>query len=191
MGLQTNSNRGTFVNIKEGKLYTKEKDKDPVFFDSISGTITGVNFKEEEYQGKTYEKCELQLVDGDDRFILAMRVDSGYFRGFVNSLKSGNPTKPLEISPSSKLVNDRPQTTCFVKQNGTPLKHAYTRDNPGDLPQLESVTFKGQQMWDSTKQTEFWKNWLNGIDFTKQESKGYSASNVQPSDISPEDDLPF
>lgn len=159
MGLETSTGRATFVNIKEGRLYTKEKDKAPIFFNAISGVISGVNFKNEEYEGKAYEKMELVLMDGEDRFILSIRTDSGYFRGFCNSLRSGNPTEKIRIAPNYKLVNDKPQTTCFVSQNDTPLKHAFTKDHHGDYPQLENINGS----WDGSKQVEYWKQWLKSI----------------------------
>ena len=199
MSLETNTGKATFVNIKEGKLYTKEKEKEPIFFDAISGTITGVGFKKDEYQGKPYEKMELTIMDGEEKYILSMRVDSGYFRGFCNSLKTGKPTERIRIAPSSKNVNDRPQTTCFVSQNNQPLKHAFTLAHPGELPQMEKVQFKGQEFWDGSKQIEFWKNWLSSI---KWEHPLFASEKYTPpietktyepitSDNEPADDLPF
>lgn len=197
MSLEINSGKGTFVNVKEGKLYTKEKGKEPQFFDAISGVIVGVGFKKDEYQGKPYEKMELTIMDGEERYILQMRTDSGYFRGFCNSLKTGNPTERVRIAPSSKIVEDKPQTTCFVSQNNQPLKHAFTLANPGELPPMEKVNFKGQQFWDGSKQIDYWKNWLTSI----QWQHPLLASEKQPQEINRhepiaaeetyEDDLPF
>ena len=165
MGLNNNDNRATFVNISEGRLYTKEKgDKERNYFTDIDGTITRVEFKDEEYQGQKFEVAKITLVDNDDRFILQMRTDSGYFRGFCNSLKSSpNPTERINIAPSSKEKDGKPQTTCFVKQYGRALKHAHTKDNMGDLPQVNKVTFKGKEQWDATEQIEYWKKWLSSI----------------------------
>lgn len=193
MGLENNSGKATFVNIKEGKLYTKEKDKEPVFFDAISGIITGVQFKKDEYQGKPYEKAELTIMDGGEKYILSIRTDSGYFRGFCNSLMTGIPTEEVRISPSSKTVNDKPQTTCFVSQHNKALKHKFTKDNLGDLPQLKKVQFKGNEYWDGSDQIEYWKNWLKSIKWLHEAI----ASSVSEEEVAetitqePEDDLPF
>ena len=165
MGLEVSNGKVTFVNIKEGKLYTKAKGEEPVYFNAISGVINGVKFEKETYQGKDYEKALITLTDNGERYILQMNTESGYFRGFCNSLKSGDPKLAVRISPSSKVENDKPKTTCFVSQNGKALKHAYTINNMGNLPQVEKVTFKGKDQWDGTKQIEFWKNWLLSINF--------------------------
>lgn len=197
MGLENNSGKLIFVNVKEGKLYIKPKDSEVQFFDSISGTIVKVSFEMDEYNGQKFERAKILLVDGEDKFLLQLRTDSGYFRGFCNSLKSGDPKERIKISPSYKDEGDRPQTTCFVEQFGKTMKHSHTKGNPGDLPQLEQSTFKGQTLWDGTKQIEFWKDWLKGISFTHEAVVSDSPNKVkseipEPESITePIDDLPF
>lgn len=200
MGLNNNDNRATFVNISEGRLYTKEKgDKERSYFTDIDGTITKVEFKNEEYQGQHFEITKIHLVDKEDKYILQMRTDSGYFRGFCNSLKSSpNPTEKINIAPSSKEKDGKPQTTCFVKQYGRALKHAHTQANPGDLPQVKAVEFKGKTQWDGTEQIAYWKKWLSGIQWEHE----FIASSSTPQQtterkqteetyVSAPDDLPF
>lgn len=199
MGLNNNDNRATFVNISNGQLYTKEKDKERQYFTDIDGTITKVEFKDEEYQGQHFEVAKITLIDKDDRYILQMRTDSGYFRGFCNSLKSSpNPTEKINIAPSSKEKDGKPQTTCFVKQYGRPLKHAHTKDNPGDLPQVKEVTFKGKTQWDGTDQINYWKNWLINIKWEHEliasaptPQQAVEREKVKEEYMSAADDLPF
>lgn len=197
MGLEKDSGKLTYVNIKEGRLYTKEKDAEPSFFTALTGTIIGVAFKVEEFRNKTHEIMQLKVSDGTETFLMQMRTDSGYFRGFCNSLKSGDPVKQVRISASSKLEQgaEYPKTTCFVAQDGKALKHFYTRENPGDLPLLETVKFKGVDMWDGSKQIKFWKDWLLSIKWENelfvQEDKP-AENKPQPGSNVPEtDDLPF
>ena len=214
MGLNKDTERATYVNIKEGQLYTGSGDKKE-FFASLTGTMVKVDFKKDEYNGKTFEVASIHMVDGADRFILQMRTDSGYFRGFCNSLKSGYPTEmPFTLTPSSKKGdNDKPQTTCFIKQDGLTLKHKHTKDNPGDLPPLEKLMFRGEDVWDSTKQIQYWKDWLSSLkfnhellsgaatDFKEELTPGQEAKEfMQPSANTPQnpadledplDDLPF
>jgi len=199
MALNNNDNRATFVNISNGQLYTKEKDKERQYFTDIDGTITKVEFKDEEYQGQNFEVAKITLVDKDDRYILQMRTDSGYFRGFCNSLKSSpNPTEKINIAPSSKEKDGKPQTTCFVKQYGRALKHAHTLNNMGDLPQVTKVTFKGKDQWDGTEQIAYWKKWLSSINWDHEIVAGATtiqekaaAQNTVDSFVDAADDLPF
>jgi len=165
MGLENNTGKATFVNISEGRLFMKDAgSKERTYHDGLSGIIIGIGFKNEEYQGQQFEVAQITLIDGDDKYILQMRTDSGYFRGFVNSLKSSdNPTNKVRISPFSKEVDGKPQTTCFVQQDHITLKHAHTRDNPNGMPELEKTTFKGKTLWDGSKQLKFFKDWLSTI----------------------------
>jgi hypothetical protein len=199
MGLEQNSGKLIFVNIKEGKLYIKPKDSEVQFFDALSGTITKVDFAKEVFQGQEYEKAKIIIVDGDDRYQLQIRTDSGYFRGFCNSLKSGDPSKRIRVAPFYKKENDKTQTTFFVSQNEKTLKHFHTKDNPGDLPQVEEITFRGKKVWDGSKQIEYWKQWLLSIKFDHEVIAGantttqkQAATHVTADDITePLDDLPF
>lgn len=166
MGLENNAAMATFVNIKEGKLVIK-KNNEVVSFDSISGVITAVKFKEDEFEGRKYEKIEITITDGEENFILSMRTDSGYFRGLSNSLRTGDPTVHVRIAPNYKKEQGaNPQTTCFVQQRGVgALKFYSTKADPKDLPALEKFVVKGQDVWDSTNQINYWKNWWNSIQF--------------------------
>jgi hypothetical protein len=179
---------GKFVNITNGNLVIKNKAGDPELFASITGTIYKIEFIEDEYNGKRYEKAKI-FIKSDENYILQIRTDSGYFRGFCNSLKSGNPTKELTIIPNSKVENGKSQTTIFISQDGKFLKHFFTKDFNGELPKLEKVEFKGVVHYDNSKQIEYWKNWLL-----------CNYENLQEPELTPakpetlvenEDDLPF
>lgn len=114
MGLNKDEGKQTFVNISEGRLYTKKKGEEKDFFGSLTGTITKVKFEEDEYNGVKYEKASIYFVDNDESFCLQMRTDSGYFRGFCNSLKSGKPTEKITVSAAHKEENGgKPQNNLF------------------------------------------------------------------------------
>lgn len=201
MGLENNSGGGTFVNIKEGKLYTSKKGEDKKFFDAIRGTIVSVKFEQDSFDGTAFEKATFTIADGNDKYLLQMRTDSGYFRGLCNSLKSGNPTERTKFTPSyKKEEGETPKTTFFVEQNGKTLKHTHTRDNVGDLPPLEQVTFKGKTQWDGSNQIVYWKDWLNSIEWEhelfsdgNEKSNEYVKEEAYSATLNPEiiDDLPF
>ena len=43
----------------------------------------------------------------------------------------------------------------FINQDGKALKHAYTRDNPNGMPDMEQVTVNGSPVWDDSKRLVF------------------------------------
>jgi hypothetical protein len=173
-----------YLNIKEGKLVHKNKQGEVETYDGVGGRIDKVEFVKDEYDGKPYEKANIYISHVDQNFILQMRIDSGYFRNFCNALKSGNPKGEVFIKPAYSKENGKTNATCFVSQNGKYLKHFHTKDNPGDLPQLDKVTFKGETKYDNAKQLEYWKNWLGNA---------VGEEVAQPvKDVSKEEtDLPF
>ena len=144
----------------------------------------------DEYQGKTYELAKITIGYIGEIYVIQMRTDSGYFRGFCNSLKSGNHKDEITIKPSSiKNESGKTATTCFIQQNGKFLKHFYTKDNLGDLPPLDKIEFKGKTQYDNTKQIAFWKNWLSSL-FESHTPK--QTPKIQDEDFEEfADDLPF
>jgi hypothetical protein len=190
-GLQKNQNlNATYVNIKEGALVIKTKDGILETYDSLEGVIEKVEFLTEQYEGKNIEKAKFYVNAVGELFILQIKTNSGYFRGLCNSLASSNAPKDiLKIVPSLKKDdNGKPKSTCFVGQNGKFLKHAFTKENMGGLPDLDKVTFKGEVHYDNTKQIDFWKNFLSDIYNTNP--KVGEIENIED-DEAYIDDLPF
>jgi len=164
MGLETTNKKMIYLNISNGKLVYKDSKGEKATADSIVGVIKKVDFADEEYQGQTFNKAKITISDGGDSdYSLQMRTDSGYFRGLCNSLKSGKPLDTVKIVPSLKEVSGKKQITCFVQQDGKWLKHFFNKDNVGDLPPLEKVSFKGKDLLDGSAQINYWKNWLSTI----------------------------
>ena len=190
-GLQKNQNlNATYVNIKEGALVVKTKDGILESYDSLEGVIEKVEFITEQYEGKNIEKAKFYINAIGELFILQIKTNSGYFRGLCNSLANAtSPKGMIKIVPSLKKDDKgKPKSTCFVGQDGKFLKHAFTKENMGGLPDLDKVTFKGEVQYDNTKQIEFWKNFLN--DIYNSSSKSIEIDNTED-DEDYIDDLPF
>jgi hypothetical protein len=191
-GLVNEEKKGViFLNIKEGKIVSKKENGETESFDGVRGTLIKIEFVKDEYEGRTFEKARIMIKYQDDVYLLQMKLDSGYFRGFCNSLKSGNPKEEIYIKPSlSKDEQGRNNATCFVKQGNSFLKHAYTKNNMGDLPELKVVNFGGKTLYDNTEQVAFWKNWLDSVINTKNNEPIENNQNIEESNDF-NDDLPF
>jgi len=191
MGLKDARSSYTYVNIKQGQLVVKV-DNEVKTYRSIEGVIKKVEFVMEEFEGRKIEKAKFLIDDVGDWYILQMRTDSGYFRGFVNSLRSSSKPKGLlEVIPNIKKVDGKnPQTTCFVFQEGNALKHYFTKDFNGDYPELEKKEIKGQIVYDNYNQIQYWKKWLNEV-FNSTST----SADITPTEVSDNeeivDDLPF
>lgn len=191
-GLINEEKKGViFLNIKEGKLVSKKETGEIETYDGVIGTLTRIEFVKDEYEGRSFEKARITMRHKDEVYMLQMKLDSGYFRGFCNSLKSGNPKEEIYIKPSlTKDEQGRNNATCFVKQGNSFLKHAYTKNNMGDLPELKVVNFGGKTLYDNTEQVAFWKKWLDSVINTNSNPTQEPSQNIeQINDF--DDDLPF
>lgn len=165
MGLSNTTGGITYLNLKEGKFARKNANGDIDLFDSVSGVISQIEFKDDEYNGSKFRKLLLTLHDEGQKYLVQVRTDSGYYRGLTNAIANADIDQEIKLIASSKVgENGKPQTTIFVNQNGKALKWKWSKDNPGELPELEKVKVKGQYVYDNTKQLEYFeKFWLTLI----------------------------
>jgi phosphoribosylamine-glycine ligase len=87
-------------------------------------------------------------------------------KGYPGSYEKGKIISGLEnleknivvFHAGTKEVDGKNKSSLFINQNGASIKHAFTRENPNGMPDMEQVTVKGQQVWDDTKRIEFLYN---------------------------------
>lgn len=162
MGLGNNTGRLTYVNIKKGELAVKV-DGEIKLFGNLSGHLTDIAIGDDEYQGKKFKVLLLTINDGDDNFLLKMRLESGYATAFCMAIQNANLAEPITFIPSFKVENDKNKAALFLNQHGKSLKWFYTKADPKDLPGLKKAEFKGQILWDNTEQVEFLVNMLLSV----------------------------
>ena len=161
MGLGQNSGRGTFVNIRKGVLTIKKGDVIEEY-GNLSGQLTGIDIQDDKFPNSddTYRKLALTIVDGSDHFILQMKMGSGYANGLCMALPNADLSLPITFIPSLKVVDGKDKATMFLSQQkpgqkAQSLKWYWTKDNPGNLPRLDKITYKGKEVWDNTKQQAY------------------------------------
>ena len=64
-------------------------------------------------------------------------------------------TKKMKVSPSVKEVDGKNRSSLFVAQDGKYVKHAYTREAPNGMPDLNKIVVKGQDVYDDTARLLF------------------------------------
>jgi hypothetical protein len=158
MGLSNKTGSITYLNLKRGKFACKNSNDGLDEFDAVDGIVKNVAFKNDEYNGTKFRLLILTLEDNGNKFLVQVRTDSGYYRGLTNSIANADISQAVKLVASSKIgENGKPQTTIFVNQNGKALKWKWTKDWPGELPELEKVKVKGQMVYDNSKQLEFFE----------------------------------
>jgi hypothetical protein len=170
MGL-TNSQGGSkvFLSISNGKLVRSFKEKTEgavsrinkagrevfeMFYDSLEGTITGVGTKESDY-GKF---LVVQVESNGVNYQLEMNFSSGYSASFLKTLPNVNLSTRVSITPKLTIDGDKKKSVCFLNQNGSGLKWAFTRENPNGMPDLVKIKVKGKDTWDDSDRMEFLEN---------------------------------
>lgn len=171
MGL-TNQSQGAskvFLTISNGKLVRSFKEKvegsvsrinkagrevHEMFYDSLEGTITGVGTKESDYGKFLLVHVESNGVS----YQLEMNFSSGYSASFLKTLPNVNLTGRVQVTPKLTIEGDKKKSVCFINQNGSGLKWAFTRENPNGMPDLVKIKVKGKDTWDDSDRMEFLEN---------------------------------
>lgn len=169
MGLD-NRQEGKFINIYKGKFSQRvqegtpgaqsrilEKGKNagnPVFekfYDSFTGKLVDIKMQDGEY-GKSWI---FSFKDQGEVYNLQLSYSNSFATALLKMLPNVDLSQEFKVSPSTKEVDGKNKSSLFINQNGVPVKHAYTRENPNGMPDMEQVTVKGQLVWDDTKRLEF------------------------------------
>jgi len=157
------------------------------FYDSFTGKLESIQVKDGNY-GKTWN---FGFRDNEELYTLQLSYSNSFSTAFLKMLPNIDLSQEMKVSPSMKEVDGKNKSSLFVNQNGVALKHAYTRDNPNGMPDMEQVTVKGELVWDDTKRMEFLHNMVNTLILPKLEAVPQSATGeaVAPVEAKPADDI--
>ena len=164
---EVNNNHAAFYSISDGKICrtfksATVKSKERInkngkvvheeFCDALSGRITGISIKDHPEFGKFW-MVNLQDNSGWSG-IIQMNYSSGYASAFLKLLPNVDLSKDVTIAPNMKIEGEKKKTSLFIMQEGKPLKHFYTKENPNGLPQMKKIKVKGKETWDDSDMME-------------------------------------
>lgn len=168
MGLEQKS-EGKFITILGGKFCQRVEEGTPgaiarvnklgktvyeKFYDSFTGKLVSIKVQDGTY-GKTWN---FGFKDKEDVYTLQLSYSNSFATQLLKMLPNVDLTKEMKISPSVKEVDGKNRSSLFINQDGVALKHAYTRENPNGMPDMEQVVVKGEKIWDDTKRIDFLYN---------------------------------
>lgn len=161
---------------KDGKVVHEE------LYDYVSGTITDISTRENEY-GKFWN---VTLVDDlHTKYVLQFKYSGGNATSFLKSIPNADVTKPITIMPRIQMQGDKKRTSVILIQD-QPIRWKWTKDNPGDVPQLRKIKVKGIEQWDDSDMMDYLETYL--ISHIKPKLTGvatFGASDIE------DDDTPF
>ena len=167
-------NDGKFVRrVKDPNAKTKERilekgaNAGKVVYEEQYSSIVGrlIEIKQDQSKEKingAFLKNWVFVLDTTDdkgisKAVINTPFSSGYSSGILFCLPNINLNDDVEIAPW-KLHDKEKNKDIFgisVYQDGKKINRAFSKEQPGKLPPLEKVMFKGEEKWDDTKQINF------------------------------------
>lgn len=169
----------TFVTIFEGKFVKKVEIGTPnavirtnkngkevceLHYKSLVDVyVRDIEKKDHEEYGASWV-ITLETDDGQS-FGLQIPYSGRATNGFMHRLPNIEIDKPITLVPSrfQEVLNGitKYKTHLVVHQFGEKLEKYWTEQNPGDLPQMKKVIFKGVEQWDDTEQMQYIEAMIN------------------------------
>lgn len=168
---------------KEGKTVHEE------YYNSFTGKLVGIKTQDSAQYGKNWI---FSFQDNGDVYNLQLSFSNSFASNFLKKLQNIDVTKEMKVQPSIQEVDGKKKSSLFVTQDGVSIKHAYTREVPNGMPEMEQITVKGQLQWDDTKQINFLHDMVMRDIVPKlpkrEVAEGQSSGlSVEPTEPTPED----
>lgn len=167
-----NREGGKYITILGGKFCVRVSSDTPgavervnklgktvheVFYDSFTGKLINIRTRDGEY-GKSWE---FDFKDGGEVYTLQLSYSNSYATNILKMLPNVDLTKEMKVQPAQKIEDGKTKSSLFISQDGTTLKHFFTKDNPKGMPDMEQLTVSGKLVWDDTKRLAFLEEMVN------------------------------
>ena len=161
-----NSNSAIYLSVSDGKIVRRFKEPTAQSkartnkmgntvheesYDYVEGMITGITVRDSDY-GKFW--C-VNIQDGADSYILQFQYSGGNANSFLKSIPNADLRKPIRIRPAVEIDGDKKRSKLFLVQDDKALRWFWTKDNPGQMPNLKKIKIKGVEQWDDSDMMEF------------------------------------
>ena len=135
---------------KEGKAVHEE------LYDYATGLITDISTRDNDY-GKFWN---VVMTDGSATYVLQFKYSGGNATSFLKSIPNADVTKPITIMPKMQTVGDKKRASLVLIQDNQAIRWKWTKDNPGDVPQLRKIKVKGIEQWDDSDMMDYLETYL-------------------------------
>jgi hypothetical protein len=153
-----------WAGIKNGKFSVY--DRGTVHeYTKLRGQIVGQYMKDDEFQGKKYRVCLLHTLYKDERTIISVRTDSGYFRTLCNYLTSakaaGRQNAVFVFAPSYREQEGKKIAALFL-QDAEFLNwfKAFHTKETGTLPAPKLVKVNNVNVWDWAETVTYYERFI-------------------------------
>lgn len=157
MGLRNSDKNINYLRIKEGKFYIGKDTETP--YEELEGLITGMRYKDEEYEGTPLRKFILTLTDDGVNYQLGLNVESQNYSSLVSFLRNADLTQPVTLHPKIETQNkdgkEFKRYSILVSQDGTYSKGYFTKATPNGLPAWKTVKVGKKTVTDKSEYIQF------------------------------------
>lgn len=186
----------TYFKITEKNSEGKWEESSNTSIRDVSGTVTKVEVKREEYKGKPYEKYLVYLQDDSakETYLLDLRLNNTT-RGLFNSLLNLETYENVVIEYAE---NGKGFETLYVKQNGQNVDWKFSLDQQPKGEEIQVKSDDGTVLETKTsyhKLEKFYKEQIDILSKTVAASRSNKAREEEAKQESvesnTEDDVPF
>lgn len=124
-----------------------------ILYDTLEGRVTSIDISSSDY-GKT---LEITMASEGENFQLNLSMNSRYAAAFL--MRSPNIDYEFDVTIKT-FVNAEERGVLYMIQKMDKVFPAYTKDNPGELPQMEQITVNGALVWDASARLAFFESKL-------------------------------
>lgn len=132
-------------------------------YNSLTGTLRGLTMKEAELVPgvKTmFWAVTMQTADGKFLQIDLQESSSSTFY-FLSRLVCADVTKPMKLKVFAEVKDDKKKTILLIYQGSDkPIAGLWTKDHPGDCPDMVKTMFRGKEVWDDTDRNAYVREYV-------------------------------
>jgi len=160
----------TFLRVKNSMFVAKEGDSETEF-DSISGTVTGIQLKEHEHDGEKFRAWHLLMEDRNIKaaYDITFGENSGVFRSIVRALSSDEGLTHLRDIEITVFKSQYGNFTNAIVCSGS--KRLSWR--PGEMPAASYVRDGDKFVADYTQRLAFVTSLVDLINYAAASDDSY------------------
>lgn len=127
--------------------------------DTVRGRIIGLRIQEQTFGGEVMRQLVVTLSYVGHRVNVTLKEGDRYWRAFMLRLPNVDLLREVSLCPFDfkDKETQKPIIGMNIMQDEVKILPVFTKDNPGDMPPMVTVFYKGKDRADFSAQDE----WLN------------------------------
>ena len=152
----------------------------------VDGIITSMYHTEREYKGEKITELVIRLRDVDEHYSLKVNKGNRYWVGIMSRLPNVNLQRSVRFSPydfkgKNEAGGEKQVIGINLFQGDKKIDPAWSKTNPGELPQGKQVRVNGKDVWDFEERDAYlMKVFADLVDQMKTGDMAVGGSNDAP-----------